>query len=97
MQSLYVRSKSVVSRAIAGETLIVPIRKGVGDLASIYSLNPVASAIWSVIQTPRAADDIAGVLQNEFAAESSQIQSDVRAFLEEMNAAGLVDTVGDAA
>ena len=45
MQS-YVRSESVVSRVIAGETLIIPVRKGVGDLASIYSLNEVASTIW---------------------------------------------------
>ena len=46
---LYVRSDTVVSRVIAGEVLIVPISKGVGDLASIYSLNPVASAIWEAI------------------------------------------------
>ena len=45
----YVRSDSVVSRVIAGETLIVPIRRGVGDLASIYSLNEIATAIWSAI------------------------------------------------
>ena len=40
----YVRASSVVSRVIAGETLIVPVRGGVGDLASIYSLNEVASS-----------------------------------------------------
>jgi hypothetical protein len=55
---LYVRSESVVSRVISGETLIVPISKGVGDLASIYSLNPVATKIWETISHPRSKSEI---------------------------------------
>lgn len=39
----YIRSDSVVSRVIAGETLIVPVRKGVGDLASIYCHTSVST------------------------------------------------------
>ena len=54
----YVRSDSVVSRVIAGETLVVPVRKGVGDLASIYSLNQVASSIWQAIARPCCKDEI---------------------------------------
>jgi hypothetical protein len=94
---LYVRSESVVSRVIAGETLIVPVRKGVGDLASIYSLNEVASAIWQCVQTPRKAEDIVSTLENEFAADPQQIGRDVAVFLEEMSSAGLINAVGDAA
>lgn len=96
MQS-YVRSEFVVSRVIAGETLIVPVRKGVGDLASIYSLNEVASAIWRCVQSPRKVDEIVCTLENEFAADPQQINRDVAAFLDEMSSAGLITTVGDAA
>jgi len=91
---LYVRSKSVVSRVIAGETLIIPVRKGVGDLASIYSLNEVASAIWKIITGPRSTDDILHILQEEFAGEPEQIGRDLRAFLDEMSSAGLINEVG---
>jgi ABC-type Na+ transport system ATPase subunit NatA len=63
---LYVRSESVVSRVIAGETLIVPISKGVGDLASIYSLNPVATTIWETISRPRSKREIVQVIAREF-------------------------------
>ena len=38
-EQILVRSQAVVARVVAGETLIVPIRDKVGDLASIYSLN----------------------------------------------------------
>jgi len=90
----YVRSDSVVSRVIAGETLIIPVRKGVGDLASIYSLNEVASVIWQAIQQPRRKEEIVGAIEQKFDADRSQIEHDVDAFLTEMHAAGLIGVTG---
>jgi hypothetical protein len=80
---LYVRSDSVVSRAIAGETLIVPVRKGVGDLASIYSLNEVGSMIWEALQPQRNRDEIVELLRQEFEDDGDQIERDVETFLAE--------------
>lgn len=94
---LYVRSESVVSRVIAGETLIIPVRKGVGDLASIYSLNEVASVIWHAVSGPCSTEEIIRALQEEFAGEPEQIERDVRTFLDEMSSAGLINEVGVAA
>lgn len=88
----YVRSSSVVSRVIAEETLIVPVRRGVGDLSCIYSLNPVASAIWNAIAQPHSKDEIVQLLEREFDAPTETIASDVQVFLSEMSVAGLVDT-----
>src|SRR5436190_8875914 len=93
----YVRSQSVVSRVIAGETLIIPVRKGVGDLASIYSLNQVASAIWQTIQQPRRKEEIVSAIEQEFAGERPQIERDVDSFLDEMNSVGLINSIEDAA
>ena len=91
---LYVRSETVVSRVIAGETLIVPISKRVGDLASIYSLNPVATTIWETIARPRSKSEIVQVIAREFEAGNTQIECDVEAFLAEMESVGLVTEVG---
>jgi hypothetical protein len=93
MQS-YVRSSSVVSRRIAGETLIVPVRGGVGDLASIYSLNEVASSVWNAIAQPCSPDKIIERVEEEFAGDRWQVEQDVKSFLAEMQSAGLVETVG---
>jgi hypothetical protein len=87
---LYVRSDSVVSRVIAGETLIVPVRKGLGDLASIYSLNEVGSMIWEALQQQRNRDEIVELVKQEFEDDGDQIQHDVETFLAEMQSAGLV-------
>ena len=93
----YVRAGSVVSRVIAGETLIVPVRGGVGDLASIYSLNPVASSIWNTIAQPCSAERIVERITEEFAGAVPQVEHDVQLFLDEMQSAGLVETVGASA
>ena len=86
----YVRSDSVVSRVIAGETLIVPVRKGVGDLASIYSLNEVGSEIWRAIVRPISKEEIFRTIEQKFAGERQQIELDVEGFLEEMQGVGLI-------
>lgn len=91
---LYVRSDSLVSRVIAGETLIVPVRKGVADLASIYSLNEVGTSIWQAISSPRSTEEIVQLIAGEFAADPQDIKCDVESFLAEMQSAGLVADVG---
>jgi coenzyme PQQ synthesis protein D (PqqD) len=87
----FVRSDSVVSRVITDETLIVPIRRGVGDLSSIYSLNPVASAIWNAIAEPRTEPEIVQSIREEFEETPETAGADVEAFLAEMASAGLVN------
>ena len=77
--------------------MIVPVRKGVGDLASIYSLNEVASAIWRCVQSPRKLEEIVCTLEDEFAADPHQINRDVAVFIQEMTSVGLITAAGDAA
>ncbi|HKW18335.1 MAG TPA: PqqD family protein [Terriglobales bacterium] len=96
---LFVRSDSVVSRVIAGETLIVPIRRGVGDLAAIYSLNGVAALIWELLQEPRGYEHIIKAVQSEFSSEGEDIREDIKRFLDEMCSLGLISpfSIGAAA
>jgi coenzyme PQQ synthesis protein D (PqqD) len=82
---------------IAGETLIVPVRRGVAELASIYSLNEVASSIWQAIAEPQSRDAIVQLLEQEFEGERGRIEQDVESFLAEMKSAGLVSVSGVAA
>ena len=54
----FIRSTSVVARVVAGETLIVPVRAKVGDLASIYIFNGTGTLICKLLESPRT---VAGV------------------------------------
>jgi hypothetical protein len=88
---VFVRSQSVVSRRVAGETLIVPIRGKVGDLASIYSFNETGSLIWQTLETPKSLGELIDALEAEYSVEREQAERDATQFLNDMLAVGLVE------
>jgi hypothetical protein len=45
---IYQKDPNVVAREIAGEMILVPIRKNVGDMESIYVLNDTAMFAWQL-------------------------------------------------
>ncbi len=86
-----VRSQAVVSRVVAGETLIVPVRAKVGDLASIYSFNGTGSLIWKLLESPRSVAELATAVEQEYEVEPARAERDVTEFVSEMSAVGLVE------
>jgi hypothetical protein len=90
-EQLFTRSRSVVSRVVAGETLIVPVRGKVGDLASIYSFNGTGSLIWQLLDAPRSLPELIDAVESEYEVGQEQAQKDVRQFLNDMRSVGLLD------
>ena len=86
-----IRSKAVVSRVMAGETLIIPIRGHVGDLASIYSFNPTGSLIWKMLEEKTSIPQLVDGVAHEYGMETAHVEGDVRKFVDEMISAGLVE------
>jgi hypothetical protein len=93
----FVRSRSVASRVVAGETLLVPIRARVGDLASIYSFNGTGSSIWQLLETPKTVDELVAAVAQEYDAEQERVEKDVKEFLSEMLSVGLAEVPTSAA
>jgi len=89
-QQSWVRSESVVARIVAGETLIVPVRSNVGDLASIYSFNHTGTLIWKLLESPRAMTELVSAVAREYDMDFSVAEPDVIAFVNELKAVGLV-------
>ena len=77
---------------IAGETLLVPVRGGVGDLASIFSFNAVGTTIWQALAKPASREALVDLIESEYDAPRSAIEQDVTQFLSDMRLAGLVTT-----
>lgn len=88
---ILIRSRSVVARVVGGETLIVPIRGKVGDLASIYRLNGSGSLIWRLLQFPTRVQTLAAAVAEEFQVTPDAANRDVREFVREMQSVGLVE------
>jgi len=90
----YVRSDSVVSRVIGGETLIVPVHGDVGDLASVYSFNETGTRIWEALAEPRSVDELSAVVESQYLTTAEGARSDIERFLEETCAKGIVKNLG---
>jgi hypothetical protein len=90
-EEVLVRSQAVVARVVAGETLIVPIRAKVGDLASIYSFNGTGSLIWKLLESPRTVAQLATAVMQAYEVEPAQAERDVASFVNEMKSVGLVE------
>jgi hypothetical protein len=88
---VFVRSRAVVSRVVAGETLIVPVRGKVGDLASIYSFNETGSLIWKLLDTPRTVGEVVGAVAGAYELDTEQVRQDVMRFLGDALGAGLIE------
>jgi hypothetical protein len=81
---------NVVTREIAGETIIVPIRNNVGDLNSIFTLNEMGTAVWYHIDGQTRITDLVDAICAEYDVEPEQAEHDTVAFLGELEQAGLI-------
>jgi hypothetical protein len=86
----YIRNQEVVSRKIDGELIIVPIRSGVGDLNSLYTLNPVGSVLWDFMTERHSVNEMVERVCEEFEVTAMQAQQDIESFLDSLLAEKLV-------
>lgn len=86
----FTKDSELVTRRIAGETIIVPVRSHVGDLESIYSLNETASFLWELIDGRRTVRQLADALVEQYDVSPDQAMADVAELAESLEPAGLV-------
>ena len=79
-----------VTRRIAGETIVVPIRSQAALLDAVYVLNEVGARAWELIQQGRGEDEVVATLAGEFEVEPERARADLLGFLGVLREAGLV-------
>jgi len=77
----YTQNKELVARQIEGETVIVPIRSGVADMNSVYTLNPVGTFLWHFMAKSRSVPEMVERISNEFEVTPGQALGDVEGFV----------------
>ena len=87
------RSRSVVSRVVADEAMVVPIRRGVPDRDSIYTLNGTGARLWGLLERGQTAEQLSRYLEAEYGVTREQALADTESFLAELKEAGLIETV----
>lgn len=84
----YARDPDFVSRRIADEVIVLPIKKNLGDLDSIYTLNEVGARIWELLDGRRPLREIRDVLVGEYQVTAQEATVDLETFIEHLAAIG---------
>lgn len=73
----YIKDSSTITRQIAGETILVPIRQNLGDMESIYVLNETATRAWELIDGQRSLDQVCDQIVAEFVVDPQIARQDL--------------------
>jgi hypothetical protein len=92
LNKIYRKKENMVTRRIAGETLLVPIRSQVADMQNIFALtHSTAEYIWQQLDGKQDLEHIhQGILDN-FQVENHQAQSDLEEFISLLLEAGIIE------
>jgi hypothetical protein len=86
------KSANVVSRVVSDEAIVVPIRRGVADMDSIFTFNEAGTALWNMIEANCSAEEMSEFLQKQYALTAERAAADTERFIADLATAGLIDT-----
>ncbi len=90
LEKVYKKSDSIVSRKIADEFILVPIKQNVGDLESISTLNEVAARIWELIDGKKKVMEIKDVILDEYEVTPKKLETDIIEYIKELENIGAI-------
>jgi hypothetical protein len=81
----YIRNSKTISGRLLDEMVMMDIDKG-----KYFSLNPVATRIWDLLEKPMSIDELCVVLMKEYEVDREQCLREVKEHLGEMVRLGMV-------
>jgi hypothetical protein len=85
------QSRNVVSRVVADEAIVVPIRRGAADMDSIYTFNETGTRLWAMIEAHSSPAELAAHLESEYGLSAEMAAADTNRFLADLTEAGLIE------
>jgi hypothetical protein len=87
---VFIRDQDVVSRKIAGELFLVPVKGKLAHMEQIFTLTSVAEYIWDRLDGKKNLHDIREDVIAQFDVEQKQADPDIQEFIIELLGAGLI-------
>jgi hypothetical protein len=95
-ESVLRRASGVVARTIAGETILVPVRRRAQEMG-LFTLNGVATFVWEALDGVRSLREIAGEVSSRFEVDPAQALADLAAFAGDLERTGCATLEGEEA
>ena len=90
LDTCFSKEQDLVTRDVAGEEIIVPIKGHVGDLEGVFTLNEVGAMIWRLMDGQTTVRQLMEAVRNEYDVEAAEAAEDVVDFLRSLEDAGLI-------
>lgn len=84
MGKIYAKNADFVQREVAGECILVPVRRQLADVNSLYVLNETGAAVWKRLDGKRPMQDIVGDIAQQFDVAVEQLEKDINTFIEDL-------------
>lgn len=78
---IFKKKEEIVSRKIAGETILVPIKGKLADMQRIFSLNTIAEYIWERIDGKNNIQNIKDNIVSAFEVDRETAEHDIQEFI----------------
>jgi coenzyme PQQ synthesis protein D (PqqD) len=90
---VYSKNPDYVQRDVAGECILVPIRRTLPDSNSIYVLNDTGAALWNRIDGKRSVQAITEDFMQEYDVAKDQLTGDLETLLTDLRSIHAIDEV----
>jgi hypothetical protein len=84
LAAIYSKNPDFVQRDVAGECILVPIRRTLSEANSIYVLNETGAALWNRIDGARSIREIASGFAVEYDVAADQLSQDFETLLADL-------------
>ena len=81
----YSRNNITISSKLNDEQIILDIEKG-----KYFSLNPVATHIWELLEEPMELDDLCSKLISDYEVDAEQCKADTNNYIKDLIRLGLI-------
>jgi hypothetical protein len=89
----YQKDPNVVAREIAGEQVLVPIKKQAAETAAIYVLNETGALVWDQLDGQSTLAQIRDSLVEEYEVKPEVVSADLIELLTQLQEIGVVKVV----
>ncbi len=86
----FLKQDDMVTRQIAGETIVVPIRRKIEDVDFIFTLNETGTMIWNLLDGRTSIAQIGEAVSAAYDVSGEEALRDAVDFLHSLKAEGLI-------
>ena len=91
--NIYAKSPDFVSREVAGEFILIPTRRQLNEVNSLYVLNETGAALWRRIDGKRSAREIIEDFSKDFDVTREQIEKDFNSLIEDLSSIRAIEEI----